>query len=88
VDGIYTFTTLSVDGFNFLYLSVPEGKALKIQNSLDIILYDSERPSSDDDQQFCITGKIVTSNGTINNVFRKNDIYNSHNPAFFKIRIY
>lgn len=87
-EGVYTFNTTSTPGFNFLYISIPQDTDMFIHNSMDIILLDTGRPSSDDDQLFHLVGTYTTSTGSINNVFRKNDVYNSNNPVFFKLKIY
>lgn len=85
--GNYSFVTNSVSGYNWLYLSVPQDVNLLIYNELNIQLYDSNIAAGNPSQLFTLVGTMTTVNGHTNNVYRKNDVFNSLNSVLFKITI-
>lgn len=86
--GTYYITTNSQSGFNFIYISIPQGSNFSIYNSLDIEIFNSTLPQSGINQLFSLSGTITTSKGGINNVYRKDDVFNTFNPVSFKIKIF
>lgn len=76
----YYITTNSVDGFNFLYITLPKKLRFSIYNKLNFMLYDS---ALEDNQLFL---KIHENDYFL--TLRKRDVYNTHNPVTFKITIY
>lgn len=83
----YTIPVGEKYGFNFLYFSVPQGIHFTIYNALDMVLFDSALPYSSS-QLFHLVGVAPTSVGTINDVYIKNDVYNSTNAVTFKLKLH
>lgn len=84
---VYPFTTNSLYGFNYLYVSVPQNVNFTIENELNITIYDSSLPAEATNQLFALAGTMTLDNGTVNNVYRKTNVYNTHNPILFKVRL-
>lgn len=84
----YRVTTNSEIGFRFFYLSIPQGVNVTIMNELDMVLYDSTLPANNVNQVFSLSGTMVMEGGQINNIYRKDDIYNATNSILFKVKIY
>jgi len=86
-DGLYEFTTNSVASFNFLYVAVPQNTKITIYNELNMVIYDSELPVNANNQLFHLVGTKTLDNGTINDVYRKDDVFNSTHSVMFKIKL-
>lgn len=86
--GIYTINTTQTPGFNFIYISVPQDVNVSIKNSLDIEIFNSTLPQNLQNQLFSLAGTVVTSTGEINNVYKKDDVFNTFNPVTFKIKLF
>lgn len=84
--GTYSITTNSVVGYNFLYITAPENRGVKIYDSLTELVFDSSVPS--ENYEFSEVGEIIVSNNKTNKVYRKNNVYNSYNPVTYYIKIY
>lgn len=87
-DGTFSFTTNQLEGYNWLYISVPQDVNMYIYNELNMQLYDSLAPVDGVNQLFNLVGTMTTVNGDTNNVYRKNEVFNSHNRPLFKVKIY
>lgn len=85
---ITSFSTYIENTFQFLYISVPQNTIISIFNQIDMLLYDSTLPDSDENQLFYLIGTMVTSRGTTNNVYRKKDQFNTNNPVVFKLKVF
>jgi len=84
----YPFTTNSLYGFNYLYVSVPQNENFIIYNELNMSLYDSSIGAGELNQIFTLIGTMTLDNGNVNNVYKKNDVYNTNNSVLFKVRLY
>jgi len=82
---LYEFTTNSVPGFNFLYLSIPEDVSFIVMNELNMVIQNNLKSAGDVNQLFIFIG-TSTVNGKINNIWRKKDVFNSLNKVSFKIQ--
>lgn len=83
-----TTTTLVnniVPGYNFLYISVPKDSSLAIYNALNILLYNNLL--DDSGQLFSYIGEYQTPGGATNDVYRKNDVYNTGQQVLFYLTI-
>lgn len=78
----YNLTTNVLAGFNYLYISIPKGVDFIISDPLNFILFDS---NIETEQSFTKVGEITTSKNIKNNVYRKNDVYNTINSINLKI---
>jgi hypothetical protein len=68
-------------------LALPKDKKVKIQNELNVTVYDSELSPNNGNQLFSFIGTI-TKHGVTNDVYRKDDVFNSTNEVTFKIKLY
>ena len=84
----YTFNTDAEVGLHFIYLAIPQDVNFIVYNSLGFILHDSTKPQTDPGQNFQLYGTAIMSNGSTNNVWRKNDPFDSGREIEFKIKIF
>ena len=87
-DGTFQFTTNSLGGFNYLYISIPQGVNSYFFNELNMQIFDSLAAPTAPNQIFHLVGTMTLENGSVNNVYRKDDVYNTYNPVLFKVKIY
>jgi hypothetical protein len=85
-NGLFSFTTNSLPGFNYLYISIPQSTQIIILNELNMQIYDSLSSSSSTNQLFELVG-TQTVGGTANNVYKKKNVYNTFNGVLFKVQI-
>ena len=88
INDTYQFTTNSKISFNYLYVSIPQGVNSMIFNELNVQIFDSLVGPNATNQLFSLVGTMTLPNGSVNNVYRKNDVYNTYNPVLFKVKIY
>ena len=75
--GLYTITTTPKSGFNYLYISVPTG--------LTPVIYDSMGDNIT--SSFNYVGEVITSLGKKNDVYKKDNVFNSSNSIQIKVSI-
>lgn len=88
INDTYPIQTNKLIGFNFFYLSIPQGTNFIVYNELNMVLYDSALPANHNNQLFSFKETMLMNNNQTNNIFRKNDIYNTSNSVLFKIKLY
>lgn len=88
INTTYQFTTNSLGGFNYVYISVPQTVNMLIFNELNVQIQDSLAPGTNPNQLFTLVGTMTLENGNTNNVWKKKDVYNTINPVLFKVKIY
>lgn len=81
----YSITTTPRSGYNFIFISVPQDLNVNIYDSINNLLFNSSIAGS---YQFTFVGTITTSKGQLNNVYVKNNVYNTINPVTFYIKLY
>lgn len=82
---VYTITTSSVPGYNFLYFSFPPNVKYIMYDAIGTVLVDSTNPG---DYEFEEVGTVFTSKGVANIVYKKKSVYNTANPVPFTIKIF
>ena len=80
----YDITNPSQPGYNFIYISIPTDLNFIIFDALSNVLFNSAIPGN---YEFNFIGSITTSKGKINSVYRKKNMYNTHNPVTFQIKL-
>lgn len=86
-NGVFQFTTNNLYGFNYLYVSIPQDVETILYNELDMQIYNSTVAPSGSNQLFELVGTMNVGN-TINNVYKKKNVYNTNNGVLFKVKIY
>jgi hypothetical protein len=81
----YPIQTNSEVGFRYFYLSIPQGSNFTVTNELNMQLYDSALPKENLNQIFTFVGTATMENGQVNNIYRKDDVYNATNSVLFKV---
>lgn len=84
----YNFTTDAEFGLSFLYLAVPPDANFILYNSLGFVIHDSTIDQNANGQNFKLYGSALMSNGSTNNVWRKDEPYDSSKPIDFKIKLF
>lgn len=83
--GNYTILTNKVPGYNFLYITAPSDRNVRIYDDFNDIVFDSKAAGT---YQFSYVGNLTTSNGSINKIYRKNNVYNSNVQVPYYINLY
>jgi len=82
--GKYKITTPSVIGYNFLYITAPKHKNIRIYDEMNDLLFDSSYINN----EFVYSGNVITQKGRTNAVYRKNNVFNTLNPIIYYITLY
>ena len=82
---VYEIETPALVGYNFIYITIPDGSKAKIYDELNNLLLDTGISGS---WEFSNKGTITTSKQNTNIVFRKNNVFNTIHPVKFYIKLY
>lgn len=83
--GTFTLRTPSTMGYNFLYITAPVNRGIKIYDEMSDLVFNSTGSGS---YEFAAVGEIVTGNHRTNIVYRKNNVYNTYNSVTYYITIF
>lgn len=85
IAGTYIIRTTSTIGYNFLYITVPVSRNVKIYDEMSDLIFDSSGTGS---YEFEYVGEIITGNNRSNAVYRKSNVYNTYNPVTYYVKIF